>query len=314
MSKNMQQAKLDREIEELENAMKAGTTEVKETPTPPTEDKSEDVDPSTSEEVELSEPADDTQKPKQYTNWKKRYTELRSHHDSLVYELRSELASIKGRNVELNSKNQGLSEALSKNTVNVSTLTDEERDVLGVDAITALEKMTNQAVGPLKEQLAEERTRRTKMEEEDAKRAKAAVVTDFLGRLGSLVPDYASIDVDPKFGEWMEQQDPMSGYARKVLFKRAEANGDVGRVAEFFNVFKKETGVKTNPLDRHVTPSGTNASVQTQPTSEDKRVISWAYVNKFYDDAARGKYKNNMSAFRKEEAIIDRATMEGRVK
>ena len=312
MSKNMQMDKLNKEIEELESAMKEGTTAAEEVTTPAPDDEVTDIDPSALE-VEPSQSEAESQKPK-YTNWKKRYTELRSHHDSLVYELRSELASVKGSNVDLNSKNIGLSEALSKSTVSVSTLTDEERDVLGVDAISALEKMTNRAVDPLKEQLNEERSRRIKMEADDARKAKADVVNNFLGRLGTLVPDYASIDTDPKFGEWMGQQDPISGYTRKVLFKRAEANGDVGRVAEFFNVFKNEMGGKANPLDRHVTPTGTNASVQTQPTSENNKVISWAYIDKFYDDVNRGKYKHNMSAFRKEEAIIDRATMEGRVK
>jgi hypothetical protein len=39
-----------------------------------------------------------------------------------------------------------------------------------------------------------------------------------------------------------------------------------------------------------------------------------AFVNKFYDEAARGKYKHNMSAFRETEALIDKAAAEGRIK
>lgn len=311
MSNNTQMDRLDQEIKELEDALAGDTTEQS-----TVAEVEPEVSPSevVSATEEPSEPAEPQQKRK-YTDWKKRYTELRSHHDSLVYELRSEVASTKERNVALNTKNIEMSDVLSKQASSKSPLSAEERDVLGEDAINALTKMTDQATQPLRDQLANEQALRVKAEKQDAAKAKAAVTNTFLSRLGNLVPDYAELDVDPQFGKWMEQQDEASGYARKVLFKRAEANGDVGRVAEFFHNFKNGIpATKADPLERHVTPTGSAASVQTQPTSEDNKIISWAHVNKFYDDAARGKYKHNMSAFRKEEAIIDKATMEGRVK
>lgn len=298
---------LDKEIEELEKAM-TGETTVEE-PTTPTEEAP--VDPPAT--AGLSEPK------KKYTNWKKRYTELRGHHDSLVYDLRSELANVKEHGVNLSADNMSLSDKLkdlSSKAVKEDTsyFTDEERDVLGEDAINALtkatRKMTDQAINPLQEQLDKERSLRIEMEKKDAVAAKAAAVKTFLSRLGALVPDYAEVDIDPAFGVWMEEQDAVSGYARKQLFKRAEANGDVERVAGFFKQFKQ----KEDPLAEHVTPTGTQASTQTQPISEDSKVISRAYVDDFYRKATRGEFKNNMSAFHKEEALIDKAAMEGRIK
>lgn len=307
MSKHTEE--LNKEIEELEKAMTGEPTVEK----PTTLAESLEVSPPA--EPGLSEP----EKKPQRTNWKQRYTKLRSHHDSLVFDLRSELAATKERGVKLSTDNMELSDKLkdlsSKAAVeDTSYFTTEERDVLGEDAISALtkatRKMTDQAINPLQEQLNKERTLRIEMEKKEATQAKAAVVNTFLSKLGTLVPNFAEMDIDPAFGAWMEEQDPVSGYTRKQLFKRAEANGDVGRVAGFFTEFKR----REDPLAEHVTPTGTTTSVQTQLISEDSKVISRAYVDNFYNKAARGEFKNNMSAFRKEEALIDKAAMEGRIK
>ena len=193
-------------------------------------------------------------------------------------------------------------------------------DVLGEETIQALQKasqkITENAVNPLKEQLDIERKTRLELEEREAQKAKNEAVSSFLSRLGNIVPDYKEIDVDPGFASWMEDIDPLSGYARKILFKRAESNGDVGRVAEFFNQFKSERmGIDTHdPLANHVTPTGSQAQAQSQQVSEDKKILSMDAINEFYDDAAKGRYKNNMSVFREKEKLIEKAMMEGRVR
>lgn len=317
MSKQTDQ--LDQEILEMEALMTKGDTTVpEEDTTVPLETTEEVVDTSPELREQVQVEADVPEKKQERTNWKQRYTKLRSHHDSLVHDLRQEVAHLSRRGVDLSTQNEELSKKLkdlaSTKVDDMSYLTQEERDVLGEDAVSALTKatrqMTDRAINPLQEQLDKERSLRIASEKRQAEAAQAAVNTSFLSRLGKLVPNYAEVDLDPAFGAWMDQQDDVSGYTRKQLFKRAEANGDVGRVAEFFNAF---TG-KSDPLAEHVTPTGTRTANPVQPVPEESKIIPWAYVEDFYNRAARGEYKNNMSAFHKEEARIDKATMEGRVK
>ena len=336
MSNKAREDQLNKEIEEMESIMMGETTVEETTEEVVTEATPAELEPEVTVEdpsvtelsqetvVEVVEQVDEKPAPKKRTNWKKRYTELRSYHDSLVYELRSELASVKDKSVRLSEENMKLlnniSELNSNSTKDDPLFTQEEVDVLGEETIQALQKasqkITENAVNPLKEQLDIERKTRLELEEREAQKAKNEAVSSFLSRLGNIVPDYKEIDVDPGFASWMEDIDPLSGYARKILFKRAESNGDVGRVAEFFNQFKSERmGIDTHdPLANHVTPTGSQAQAQSQQVSEDKKILSMDAINEFYDDAAKGRYKNNMSVFREKEKLIEKAMMEGRVR
>jgi hypothetical protein len=327
MSKSQIVQNLDTEIEEME-ARFAGPTDDS-TPsteqgadgTTPNEDDLNPEDatthtptdfgnPEDNEDDSGSETEDQPTGKKKYTDWKSRYKSLRSHHDATIYDLRQELASLKATYVDLHKKNIVLVKQLEEKVgVDESSMfTDEEREVLGVEAIQALQKATRNAVEPLKRQLDEERDMRVRQQEASAKRLGEENRVSFISRFSKLVPNYQKIDSDQNFLKYMAGIDPASGYDRTTLFQRAVSNGDVSRAAEFYKDYLK----RLNPLDSKITPTGVPGN---QPnTSGNKEIITKAFIDQFYNDIIKGKYRGKDSLQRETEAKIDRAVLEGRIR
>ncbi len=75
-----------------------------------------------------------------------------------------------------------------------------------------------------------------------------------------------------------------------------------------------EASKPKDKLASKVAPVGDQASVTTvDQRKPGDRPISKAYIDKFYDDLARGRYRGRHSEARAIEAEIDKAVMEGRV-
>lgn len=306
-------SKLEQETDELEAAIfnTTGKTTIKEEVQDTQKDNGkEDEDTSPSDETELSNESPETKEKRKYTDWKNRYTSLRSHHDALAFDLRKEVSELKTSLVSASKKISELQDTAYKNNKEVDIYSQEERDILGDEAIAAMQKATNHAIAPLQEELKREKELRMKQLEREADNDRLSTQRNFLSRLGRLVPDYAAVDTNPKFIEYMNGIEDYSGAVRKDLFKRAEANGDVARVAEFFLSFKNST--KGNSLEGKITPTGSNIGTQVVKQGEDF-VVNMRFIDKFYDDVTHGKYKGRASLAKEIEDKIDKAISAGRV-
>ena len=284
---------------------------------------SDDQDSDNQEDVEDTDDEAPEVKPqakRKYTDWKTRYKSLRSHHDATIYDLRQELASLKTQAVQVNKQNLELNKQVvslsQKNTSDGLDLTAEEREVLGDEAIKALSKATQSAVGPLKRQLDDERHRRIQEQEESAKRLQEDNKRLFVDRFAKLVPNYVEIDKDQNFLKFMEQVDPASGYDRVTLFRKSVANGDVVRAAGFYKEYLDRLKLSKSHLASKVTPTGNNTdtSAQRVKTQGKQEVISRKYIDQYYDDVIRGRYKGKESLATEIELKIEKAISEGRVR
>ena len=313
---NSQLDKLEKETDELEAAIFNTTGR------PTIEEKSdeeegkevgdnEEEDNGPSAEAELSQESTDSKEKRKYTDWKTRYVSLRSHHDALAFDLRKEISELKTSLVSASKRISELQDSAHSNAKDVDIYSQEERDILGDEAIAAMKKATNHAIAPLQEELRKEKELRMKQLEREADNDRLTSQRNFLSRLGRLVPDFATIDTNPKFIEWMQGIEDYSGAARKDLFKRAEANGDVARVAEFFVTFKNMT--KGNSLESKITPTGTNTGTQSVKQGDDF-VVDMRFIDKFYDDVTHGKYKGRAALAKEIEFKIDQAILQGRVR
>ena len=309
---NYQISRLEKETDELEAAIFNTTakTTIKEEVPDVQEDGVSTVDEGPSEESELSNESPETKEKRKYTDWKNRYVSLRSHHDALAFDLRKEVSELKTSLVSASKKISELQDTAYSNRKEVDIYSQEERDILGDEAIAAMQKATNHAIAPLQEELKREKELRMQQLEREADNDRVSTQRNFLSRLGRLVPDYATLDTNPKFIEWMNGIEDYSGAVRKDLFKRAEANGDVARVAEFFLAFRNTT--KGSNLEGKITPTGSNTGAQSVKQGEDF-VVSMKFIDKFYDDVTHGKYKGRASLAKEIEDKIDKAISAGRV-
>lgn len=306
---NQVEVDLDRDIEELEKEI-FGTQEVESIEE---EEVHEDEVVSVQEETPIQPEVD----------WEKRFKNYKASTDLTIHDLRSELAKFKSKLSTLQVEHSNLVQSYQEKAASSgkSFFSEEDVDILGEPAVNAInkgvEELINSRVKPLQDEVARSRKDLAEREASEAKTFAKTNYDKFLSKLAKVVPDYADLNVSPGFLEYMKEVDEVSEYPRSYLFEKAESALDVQRISSFFLDYKNKKEGKKKPLEKAITPSGVyGESKQKGNNTNEDVVITRAYIDKFYNDFNRGKYKGD--AGRKEatriEAMIDKAVISGRIR
>ena len=251
----------------------------------------------------------------------KRYSGLRAASDQFKFEAKRDLATVQESNVALHEENQKLRAALADASKESppdirSAFTEEDVDILGEGTInsfnTAVNTAVNAAVGPINAELLQMKKAEMNRLKGTAEANRKGSIAMFRKRLGDLVPDYQTINSNPKFIEWLREQDPYGGAPRFSFFKKAEDNGDVGRVAQYFVEFRQMYLEPEQNLAEHAAPlggGGPGAGELIPPDPQAAPTFTMASINQFYDDVIAGKFKGREDIADKLEKQIDVALM-----
>jgi hypothetical protein len=305
---NKQDEELDKEIEALEN-------QIFNTPGEESgEEIAEEVSKVEEKEVVVNTVAVD---------YEKRFNNYKASTDVTIRDLRADLANQKIRYANLQKNLIDLTSQLreAKGSSSSNIFTEDEVDILGESAANALDKgvkaMLDSKIKPLEEELERNRKESADRSIREAQEVIKGRYTDFLSKLGKLVPDYETINVSPGFLQYMKDVDTPSGMPRSKVFEKAEEALDVWRVASFFTDYSKT--IKIESLEDAVNPTGSAGSPSSTSKigeGKDSTVVTSAFIDKFYEDYSKGKYKTKKG--REEaariEAIIDKAVFSGNVK
>lgn len=145
-------------------------------------------------------------------------------------------------------------------------------------------------------------------------RTNSTLEQQFYATLNSIVPDWEQVNQDPRWLNWLGEEDPVYGAPRQAALDHAHKGMDVQRVANVFKAFKAAHPVKTrSSLDNQVAPNGASTSAPAAPAS--KPILSAKFVEKFFNDVARGQvYKGREAEVARIEAEINFAAAEGRIR
>ena len=264
-----------------------------------------------------------SQQKQQRTNWKKRYIGYKTSTDSTIHNLRQDVVALNDTNLGLTRRVGELSKEMAElknaNTDSFKDLfTEEERDIVGDQTITSVQKATRAAVdaamAPLQAELAQVQNARIAEQSRLNEQERSNLKGEFLTKLGAVVPGYQELDTDPQFIKWMDEIDPMSGMTKKSIFLQSRDLGDVGRVAGFFNEYKAiRDGRGSEILEDSITPSKSSATVQTKEQPKKSNKILESVAMQFYDDCARGLYKGREALRVKYKEQIDTAIASGNI-
>lgn len=269
------------------------------------------------------EPVDEPKQQKRIS-WKNRYTKLKSHHDASRFKDRNTISDAFARITTLERDNITLRAEVGrlnvKKPVSVADLaTPEELNVIGDEGISSIDRITKRAVetavGPLKEQLAIQEKERINANQRASQVAGQQAYDSFLDRLAHAVPNFAELDEDPGFAKYLSDPDPDSGIRRMEHFKKAEAVGDVGRVAFYFRGYEaSRTPTSQQKLEAQVTPIGHGGSppAPPQPPGEAEQLRASDY-RKFMTDVTKGHYKSRKAEADALEAKYDAAFIAGTI-
>lgn len=267
-------------------------------------------------------PVEGRPKPKR-TDWKKRFTNFKASADTTIYELRSEISSLKSQlSIALDDARLAKAAAHEAGTTKDpfdGVFSEEDEATFGADGLDVVKKATKTAIDkatkPLQDRLdAAEKQRIDSLNREAS--ASAQIQYDkFINGLETLVPNFRTVDTDPGFLKWMKQPDTYSGITRASLFGKAEDARDVARVAEFFVEYSQLTA-PIDQMEKHITPVG-GGSAPVAPAARPKekgQIIYQSEIDTFYDDVMRGRYVGRHDEVLNIEAQIDAAMVGGRIK
>ena len=258
-------------------------------------------------------PATDEQSESQTENWELRYKNLRASRDDNTYNAKAKLAAALENVNALQKRVQELEAAIPTVDPLEGAFTDEDTDELGEQAIEAMKRVTQKATAAATARYDAEikRMRETeqRQNEKSAKDAKQDAYDVFLSRIERAVPDWKEINYDPAFMQWCKEAD-VDGLPRSNHFANAEAQGNAALIIRYMLDYRGSKPVHVDKLADKVTPVGNGAAASQTGALESKK-ISKAYIDKFYDDLNRGKYKGRYSEAQAIEAQIDKATMQG---
>ncbi len=298
---------LEQQIEEMEKEM-FGTPEAEE----PTEQIALTPDPSPVVVEEI------TTQPDPY---EKRFKNYKASTDLTIRDLRSELASMKSTYANLQDLYNELQRKIQETPSAASSIfSEDDIDVLGEPAVNAINKGMNELlekrVKPLQDEVYRNRKDAADRDRKEATRLAQDNYDRFINKLTKKVPDVEELNIERGFLEYMEGVDDDSGFPRKHLFKQAEKALDVNRIASFFKEYKDLKSPGNEVLEKAISPSGVKGG--EPPSSQREKadpVITRAFIDKFYNDCHRGKYrgKDGLAEATRIERMIDQAVSEGRI-
>lgn len=143
-------------------------------------------------------------------------------------------------------------------------------------------------------------------------RAEETLEQQFYAALAAAVPDWEQINADSRWLEWLGGVDPVYGLQRQAALDNARAKLDVKRTVNIFRAFKAQFPARTpESLSSQVAPSGAAAPAPASDAPA-KPILSQKFVEKFYNDKAKGRLSEDDAA--RIEAEINLAAAEGRIR
>jgi hypothetical protein len=143
----------------------------------------------------------------------------------------------------------------------------------------------------------------------------------FLEEIAELMPEWDSVNNDPRFMDWLQQMNPLTGKPYSVDFYAARDAKDAPRIVNYFRTFGDVAPIATAPmapaapttpsLESLVVPAPGGSS--PAPAAPNVRIWTQKGIAEFYKDKANGRWTSNPQAAQALEADLFKAQGEGRV-
>ena len=149
----------------------------------------------------------------------------------------------------------------------------------------------------------------------------------FATALNAKHPAWNTLGQDPNWAFWLSQKDRYSPKRRLDLLKEANQNLDADTVVNLIDDFKADLAKSGTPpastlsnptppvpaTPAFVAPPSGPSNTPTNPNANQVEAVSRSFINQFYNDKNRGKYKGREAEAKAITAKIDAAVAAGRV-
>jgi hypothetical protein len=294
----------DRILEEIKTAALPAGDPAPADPAPAGDPAPADPAPAPADPPPTPAPAEDTAE--------HRFKVLQGKYNAEVPRLHRHLREVTGENAELKQRVNDLEatvaalhtrEAPAPAAAPASPLTEEEVAQFGPDLIDIIRRVAKQETGVALDAQLKPVQKSVKHVQETVAASQKVVAQSarerMLAALSDAVPEWTQQNEDPKFLEWLTQQDAFSGRVRDELLADAYRKNDAPRLIAIFKGFQAENADRTsdqpdpaptppkpaegspNGLDQLVAPGTPKAGPTGAQTESGKMIWTRADIQRF---------------------------------
>lgn len=259
------------EVEAIEKTIQeptpvTGTPEVVDTP--PTTDTDAIATPP---EQVVTPPVTEPNLQSELDVWKQRYSTLQGMYDADVKRVHTQNTKLMRENAELKATVAKQAETVQE-TRNASSVTDKDKEQFGEDLIDLQRRVVSETVGPLTAEIATLKAENAKLLEQLGRTGSEIASLSFGQKLSIAVPDFESVNADPRWSEWLNAVDPMLRAPRRTVAQAAFDRGDVEAVKGYVDMWKSTLPATTSKANLQkelqsqvVPPKNSNSVPEVDP-------------------------------------------------
>ncbi len=254
-------------------------------------------------------------------DWQQKYRSLQGMFAQKTGELQAQNKAYESQMTQMQRQLDALAQSRKQEEVKEKTAADpSDVENFGADLVGMVQRYAERVFRAMSEQFSSQAaaldSRVSALEQQVrgvSTRTEATIEQQFYATLGALVPEWERVNQDPRWLSWLGETDPVYGATRQVALDAAHQAYDAQRVANVFRAFTSTLPTKaSNSLANQVAPNGAAAAAPSGPAA--KQILSAKFVEKFYNDMAKGKYNGREAEAQRIEAEINQAAGEGRIR
>jgi hypothetical protein len=306
-----------RELEALEKQLNEANNPAPADPTPTPAEPPQDPQPTPAEPKPVEPTPTPTEPVVAEEKWEQKYKTLKGMYDAEVPRLHADLRDLKAQVDNLRKAAETKPAEQAKPVTAEKLVTDADVEAFGSDLIEVQRKVAREVAAEFRGELDAMRAENDKLREQLTSTGTQVSEASFEQRLYRMVPDFETVNADPKWIAWLNEVDPLLRAPRSSVAQQAFNRGDAEGVAHYVAMFKKSvapvepTADKATELELQIQPN--RGATSTPPTSQKGKVYTNADIEKMFRKATDLGVKGRVDEAKKLEAEIDAAFMEGRV-
>lgn len=306
-----------RELEALEKQLAEGQNPAPAEPNPTPAEPPQDPQPAPAEPKPVEPTPTPTEPVVAEETWQQKYKTLKGMYDAEVPRLHADMRDLKAQVDNLRKAAETKPAEQAKPAVAEKLVTDADVEAFGSDLIEVQRKVAREVAAEFRGELDAMRAENGKLREQLNSTDTQVSEAGFEQRLYRMVPDFAAVNTDPQWINWLNEIDPLLRAPRSSVAQQAFNRGDAEGVAHYVSLFRQTissvepTADKTNELELQIQPN--RSATSTPPNSQKGKMYTNADIEKMFRKATDLGIRGQTDAAKKLEAEIDAAFMEGRV-
>jgi len=255
-------------------------------------------------------------------DFKQKYNTLRGKYDAEVPRLHQQLKDLTSKIEALEKANVEKPSEPTKAKEKVSLVTDADRAEFGEELLDVQRRVATEVSQGYEDRLEKQDGVIKKLQDQLAQTGNQVGEMSFSQRLTQLIPDFAQVDKDERWVEWLNEYDPMLNGPRRVLAQEAFDKSDADSVAHYVKLWRQSFAEpEVDPragrqaeLEKQVAPNRSANSVDTKKVGKEAKIYSEREVNGAWTKIRNLNTKGSYDEAAKLEADITAAYLEGRVR